>query len=62
VPAPAPEPKQVEAPVEATKPEPTPNVEGEAKEDREPLEMGGDLVPFGDPSWYQGVSGHTDRP
>ena len=53
-PAPAPEPKK-----EAAKPAaksgavvPTP---AEPAEEEDPLEPFGDLIPFADPAWYQGV-------
>ena len=30
-------------------------VPGEAAEEAEPLDPYGDLIPFADPAWYQGV-------
>lgn len=55
-PAPAPAAEKVKpappAPAPPAPASPAPKPEGS---EREPLEMGGDLIPFGDPSWYQGV-------
>jgi hypothetical protein len=55
-PAPAPEPKKevVEAKAVALKPGPAAAVAAET-ELKESLEPFGDLIPFGDPAWYQGV-------
>jgi len=46
---------------EAVKPSPAaaaPMPGPAAAEDTEPLDPFGDLVPFGDPTWYQGVCLH----
>jgi cell division septation protein DedD len=50
-PAPAPAPKKAE-------PTPQPQASGDFKPPAtaEPLDVYGDLIPFADPSWYQGVS------
>lgn len=55
---PKPEPKEeAPAPKPAPKPAPTTVVSAKsATEDIEPLEPFGALIPFADPSWYQGVS------
>jgi hypothetical protein len=57
--APVAAPKAVEAP----KPAPAKATPAEKKQekDNEPLELAGSLIPFGDPSWYQGVSSTLPR-
>jgi hypothetical protein len=52
-PVPAPEPKKEAAVALKPGPAATAAAETELKESLEPF---GDLIPFGDPAWYQGVS------
>ena len=54
VPEPAPEPKK-EVAKPAAKSSAVVSAPTEAAEDAEPLDPFGDLIPFGDPTWYQGV-------
>ena len=57
------EPKVEAAPVKpAPKPAAVAKTTASEAESSEPLEPFGDLIPFADPSWYQGVSLHSSLP
>ena len=54
-PAPAPAPKKEEVVKPAAESGAVVPVSGQTAEDAEPLDPYGDLIPFADPTWYQGV-------